>query len=341
MNRRPTFLRSALIVFGVLTALILSGLLAGNLYLRHMLSRVHYVDPSTTPTLTQEQLDAYLATDVPEPNMDVPTMNPEDITFDAHGTQIGGDESRIINILLIGQDRQEGEPRARSDSIILCTFHPDTATLTMTSFLRDLYVKIPGYQDNRINVAYAAGGMPLLNKTLENNFGIHVDGNIEVDFSQFARIVDLLGGVRIELRQDEASWINKHTGSNLSQGSQLLSGDQALFYARIRSLDADGDFSRTSRQRKLLSSLLEAYQNASLSTLLTLLSDILPMITTDMTQTQIVGLATDLFPLLADLTVVSQQIPADGTYSGKSIRGMSVLVADMDAARRLLEETLH
>ena len=341
MNRRSTFLHGALIFFGFLTALILSGLLAGNLYVRHMLSQVHYVDPNTTPTLTQEQLDAYLATDVPEPGTGIPTVAPQDSTFDTHDTQIGGNDSRILNILLIGQDRQEGEFRARSDSIILCTFHQDTATLTMTSFLRDLYVEIPGYQDNRINVAYAAGGMPLLNKTLENNFGIHVDGNIEVDFSQFAKIVDLLGGVRIELRQDEARWINKHTGSNLSQGSQLLNGDQALFYVRIRSLDADGDFSRTSRQRKLLSSLLEAYQDASLSTLLTLLTDMLPMITTDMTQTQIVRLATDLFPILADLTVVSQQIPADGTYSGKSIRGMSVLVADMDAARKLLKETLQ
>lgn len=341
MNKKSAVVHAFLILLGILAALLLTGLLAGNLYVRYMLGRVHYVDPNTTPTLTQEQLDAYLASDMPNPEMDIPTMNPGDITFDAHDTQIGGNDSRIINILLIGQDRQAGELRARSDSIILCTLHKDTDTLTMTSFLRDLYVKIPGYQDNRINVAYAAGGMPLLNRTLEDNFGIHVDGNIEVDFSQFAQIVDLLGGVRIELREDEARWISKSTGRTISHGSQLLTGDQALAYARIRTLDADGDFSRTERQRKLLSSVLEAYKDASLSTVLTLLDEILPMITTDMTHTQIIRFATDLFPILTKLTVVSQRIPADGTYSGKSIRGMSVLVADMDAARKLLEETLR
>ena len=85
-------------------------------------------------------------------------------------------------------------------------------------------------------MAYAAGGMPLLNKTLENNFGVHIDGNVEVDFYQFADIVDLLGGVEVDLRNDEAQWVNRETGSGLSEGTNLLNGQQALAYARIRKL---------------------------------------------------------------------------------------------------------
>ena len=266
-------------------------------------------------------------------------MNPEDVTFPDYDADIGKD-SDIINILLIGQDRREDETRARSDSMILCTFRKSEKKLTMTSFLRDTYVKIPGYGRNRINVAYAAGGMSLLNKTLENNFGVHIDGNVEVDFHQFADIVDLLGGVEVDLRNDEVQWVNRETGSALSEGKNRLNGQQALAYARIRKLDADGDFSRTNRQRKVITALLDAYRGTSLPAALSLLEQILPLITTDMTDREILGYAVSLFPLLSRGEIVSQHIPAPDTYSSRSIDGMAVLVADLEANRKILQDTL-
>lgn len=330
MNRR-----TALVLLCVLLA-ILSITLGIRAYSRHLLGKLNYVDPETASTLSQEQLDAYLETEETEPA--APTMEIGDVEFDTHETQISG--NNIINILLIGQDRKDGETRARSDTMILCTFNKTRKTLTMTSFLRDLYVQIPGYQNNRINAAYTAGGMKLLNQTLEKNFGVAVDGNIEVDFTQFSKIVDLLGGVTLELRQDEAESINSGVPGTLRAGLQLLNGEQALAYARIRKLDADGDFSRTDRQRKLLRALLSTYQTSSFTTILSLLDEILPMITTDLTQDQILGYARELFPLFPELEIRSQYIPAEGTYSYKTIRKMAVLVADMDAARTLLEQTL-
>ena len=296
------------------------------------------MDSGTAPTLSPEELDAYLATQPEEINT-APTMDPEDVTFPDYDADIGRD-SDIINILLIGQDRREDETRARSDSMILCTFHKSEKKLTMTSFLRDTYVKIPGYGQNRINVAYAAGGMSLLNKTLENNFGVHIDGNVEVDFYQFADIVDLLGGVEVDLRNDEAQWVNRETGSGLSEGTNLLNGQQALAYARIRKLDADGDFSRTNRQRKVITALLDAYRDTSLSSALSLLEQVLPLITTDMTDREILGYAVSLFPLLTGGEVVSQHIPAAGTYASRNIDGMAVLVADLEANRQVLKDTL-
>ena len=254
----PPNRRGRLVLLCFVLGLILIVMLVGTVYLQHLLGRIHYVDSGTAPTLSPEELDAYLATQPEEINT-APTMDPEDVTFPDYDADIGRD-SDIINILLIGQDRREDETRARSDSMILCTFHKSEKKLTMTSFLRDTYVKIPGYGQNRINVAYAAGGMPLLNKTLENNFGVHIDGNVEVDFHQFADIVDLLGGVEVDLRNDEAQWVNRETGSSLSEGTNLLNGQQALAYARIRKLDADGDFSRTNRQRKVITALLDAYR---------------------------------------------------------------------------------
>ncbi|MFQ9799037.1 MAG: LCP family protein [Clostridia bacterium] len=100
----------------------------------------------------------------------------------------------MVNILLIGQDRREGEGRQRSDSMILATINKKSQSIYLTSFMRDMYVPIPGYSDNRINAAYAFGGMDLLDDTIETNFGIHIDGNVEVDFSGFKTLIDMMGG---------------------------------------------------------------------------------------------------------------------------------------------------
>ncbi len=79
----------------------------------------------------------------------------------------------------------------------------------MISFLRDLYVQIPGgYSDNRLNAAYVFGGFPLLMDTLHTNFGVSIDGCFEVDFSGFQSVIDILGGVDIEMTSKEAKTIN-------------------------------------------------------------------------------------------------------------------------------------
>lgn len=247
--------------------------------------------------------------------------------------------SRKFNILLIGKDMQEGKSAPRSDSMILCTFDKAKNTLTLTSILRDLYVPIPGYRSNRINAAYAYGGSSLLKQTLEKNFDIPIQGMIEVDFSQFANIIDLLGGVTMPLRQDEADYINSVCGSNLISGTQLLSGSQALAYARIRKLDSNGDFSRTNRQRRLLTALVASYKTAGFSELLAVLEAVFPMVSTDLSLMQILELVWLVAPSLSEVKLTTQCVPAEGTYVYKTIRGMSVLVADMDAAKALLQRT--
>lgn len=264
----------------------------------------------------------------------------QELSFDSKESKIGGIGSGIVNVLLVGQDRREGETRSRSDSMILCTLHKESGKLTMTSILRDLYVSIPGHHDNRINAAYSEGGIELLSKTLEKNFSLHIDGCVEVDFSQFAGIIDQLGGVEIDLRQDEAEVINRETGSSLSAGTQTLNGTQALTYSRIRSLDADGDFSRTNRQRKVMSALLGAYKDVDFKEMVPLINSLLPMISTDLNQAQILLLALEILPHLSELETVSQRIPADGTFSDQSIDGMSVLVPDLEANRQMLRKTL-
>ena len=336
--RRPFFTsqRFRILLWGFLAVLGLSAVAVGS-YSRYILGKIQYIDPTATSMLSQEALDHYTeAGDRPIPE-DTPLAPYEIILPTQEALET---EANVINILLIGQDRQSGEVRARSDTILLCTLDTREKTLTMTSFLRDLYVAIPGYRSNRINAAYTAGGMALLDQTLETNFGITVDGNIAVDFQQFPQIIDLLGGVSLELRQDEADHINTATGSQLSAGTHLLNGSQALAYTRIRKLDADGDFSRTNRQRKLLEALLNSYRSTGTGQLLSLLEALLPMVTTDMTQEMLASVLTRCLPILPQLEVRTQYIPEEGTYSYRKIRGMSVLVADMDKARDLLKKTI-
>ena len=323
-KQHDTFARAFMKLVCLLLALILIFLLGATALFQQVLGKIHYTQP---PADFGTRLNSFLS----------------NLASEGIGQQsdlIGGTGSGIVNILLIGQDRREGEETARSDSMILCTYHRKTGNVTMTSFLRDLYVPIPGHHSNRINAAYSEGGAALLDDTLRENFGLHIDGNIEVDFSQFAQIIDLLGGVELELREDEAAEINKETGSDLAAGTQVLNGAQALTYARIRKLDADGDFSRTSRQRKVMSALLSRYRDMQWKDLLPLMDQLLPLISTDMNYGKLVLLAMEILPKLSSAQITNQRIPADGTFSDEKINGMAVLSADLEANRQILRDTL-
>ena len=323
-KQHDTFARSAMKLLCFFLALVLVFLLGATALFQQVLGKIHYTQPTAD---LGTRLTALLS--------DVRLTNSR-----KSADLIGGTGSGIVNILLIGQDRREGEETARSDSIILCTYHRKAGDLTMTSFLRDLYVPIPGHSSNRINAAYSEGGMTLLDDTLEQNFDLHIDGNIEVDFSQFAGIIDLLGGVKLELREDEAEVINQETGSSLSAGVQTLSGTEALTYARIRKLDLDGDFSRTDRQRKVINALLDSYRDIKWRDLLPLMDQLLPLISTDLNYGQLVLLAMEILPKLPNAQITNQWIPADGTFTDEKINGMAVLSADLEANRTLLRETL-
>ena len=246
-------------------------------------------------------------------------------------------EEETVDVLLIGLDRRPGLGGCRSDTMILCSYAPGSGTLTMVSFLRDLYLPIPGHGSDRLNAAYAYGGRELLSSTLEQNFGLDLEGCVEVDFSQFASIVDALGGVKICLREDEARTIRKYCpGSTVGSGEQLLNGEEALYFSRIRELDPDGDLSRARRQRTVLQAILDAWKGADLGAMLEALRKILPMVSTDLSPLQIMDWAFTAAPQRASLTTRSYQIPAPGKCWDETIRGMAVLVCDLEENRRIL-----
>lgn len=107
----------------------------------------------------------------------------------------------VVNVLLVGQDTRNPEQRARSDSMIVLSVNKNTNQLTMVSLMRDLYVKIPGYSDNKLNAAYAFGGFELLDETIATNFGIAIDYNVEINFNGFKDIIDTVDGIDVELNE--------------------------------------------------------------------------------------------------------------------------------------------
>lgn len=294
----------------------------------HFLNKINRVSDVVTVPAEEE----FFETDAYDESLEI--IEPEDIVWNEENID-GANDKDLINILLVGQDKREGQGRQRSDAMILCSFNPETNELSMISFLRDLYVKIPGYSDNRLNAAYVFGGFPLLTQTLNLNFGVTVDGCFEVDFNGFKKAIDLVGGIDIELTASEAKII----GDGAKEGMSHLDGDHALMYARIRKLDSD--FGRTARQRNVLNAVFNKVKDCSVSELMELVNTLLPLITTDMSNVQITSLAVKYAPSLASLKIETHSVPGSGSYRNAMIRGMAVLVPDLyEVKKQIFEEYL-
>ena len=126
-------------------------------------------------------------------------------------------DNAITNILLLGVDRSEDGTAQRSDTMMLISINSKTKNLNMVSFLRDLYVEIPTAGKNKINAAYTigsqsdVGGAGLTMQTIENNFRINIDHYVEIDFENFINLIDAMGGIDIEMTQDEVDYTVSYT----------------------------------------------------------------------------------------------------------------------------------
>lgn len=260
----------------------------------------------------------------------LPVIKPDDVTRE---TVKPITNKKLINILLVGED-SDGTygGRRRSDTMLLCSINPETKKVSVISFLRDIYVHIPGgYADNRLNTAYAFGGFPLLTETFSVNFGITIDGCFEVNFEGFQTVIDILGGVDVKLTAAEAQIVEV----GWEEKTYHLNGAAALSYVRIRKLDSD--FGRTSRQRTVLNAIFQKFRNSDAKTLMNLFEKILPYLSTNMTNTQIMQLASQCIPMVTAMELNTYCVPAQGSFYYASIRGMSVIVPDLGKIRTQLE----
>ena len=329
--------KGALIALCVVLSIILVVLVAATVFAEITLGRIRRPEQQSTLS-SSEMEDIINATDPHDPEFTGPIYDKDDVTLpsDTAPEIINGEH--VLNILLVGTDN-DGSYRSRSDSMILCTIDTEKKTLTMTSFLRDMYLNIPGYGKQRINVAYMVGGFPMLYDTLRESFGVVVDYGVEVNFNSFTEVIDRVGGVDITLTSAEASHM-RGMGFDVQEGLNHMDGVTALAHARNRTTGYDGDFSRTSRQRAVLEALFEKASTQDVTTLMGLVDVMIPMVVTDMSDQEIISAATTLAPIMGELELVSQRVPADGTYQMAMIDGMSVLLPDFDSNQKLLQDTI-
>lgn len=325
-----------LIILGVVLLVIAIPLTAGIITFNHYLSKVNYEEETKeiNPELTENISDPEADKDISE-NIDDPRMWYND---------------NIINILLIGRDLGHGSKYyPRADSVIIVSINKLKNDIKLVSLSRATYVSIPGHGNARLNAAHAYGGAKLLIDTIEQNYKIRIDHYVSIDFNGFIKAVDALGGVDIALTEAEIKAlapILRQNGTVINgAGTYHLNGNEALEYARLR--DIDSDRARTERQRTILLSIFtkfkKMYSTESYSTLLSkgtkFLDQVLPLVSTDFTKSEIIGQATTYAGYLK-WPFTEAIIPRNKTPLTK-INGIEVLIVNWANIKHDIHEVLY
>lgn len=263
-------------------------------------------------------------------------------------------EKDVINILLIGVEEIGGA--SNTDSLMIASMNTKDKSVKLTSIMRDLYVEIPGHDNNKINATYAIGGMELLYQTISRDFGIDIDGYVKVNFEAFEKIVDLVGGVDVTLTSKEAYYLNttnyisNPAYRNVHEGTQTMNGNQALGYCRVRKVSTgteNNDFGRTQRQRAVLNSIFDKVKDMDVFSLVGLMDKFLTQvdIDTDITNSEFnnylqLGVSLKLKEL------ENYRIPSDGNYGSQRVQigkyNVDVLVpTDWEATRAEIHEFIY
>ncbi len=242
----------------------------------------------------------------------------------------------IQNVLLIGSDRRNTTDLGRSDAMMMVTIDRKHKKIKMTSFLRDLYIKIPGKYGAKLNAAYAVGGAEMLKNTIEANLGITVDKYVIVDFTAFRTVVNKIGkingkgGIKMTVTAAEARYMCSHETYGMfpryqkGAGTYYMNGGEALNYARIRKIDSD--FGRTDRQRKVLKQIVEELKSVGYMDLIGIGYSCLEYVTTDFTKAELVGLATEAAEIMGyDMKQIT--IPINGSYKTQNLNASTEVLA--------------
>ncbi len=169
-------------------------------------------------------------------------------------------EKEPFSVLLLGVDERKGD-RGRSDSLIVLTVNPNNNSVKMLSIPRDTRTEIVGKgKEDKINHAYAFGGVPMAMDTVENFLDITIDYYIKINMEGFKDIVDAVGGVTVQSNLDFTQ-----DSFHFAKGELTLNGEEALSYSRMRKKDPRGDFGRQTRQRQIIQGVVK--EGASLSSL--------------------------------------------------------------------------
>jgi len=323
-RRKVRLSKKGKIVIAVLLCILIPIIVYGT----HLAYILYFSDtPTIVDTEEPKQSDTFPGT----PDLGIPDV----------------EESGVENIVLFGVDSRTEKDHGRSDSIIIATIDNNSKTLKLTSIMRDLFVKIGSTGEmNRINAAYTFGGPKLALETINKNFGLDIKYYGIIDFRAFQELIDIIGGVEVEVKDYEVNEINFYikevNGANSTliekPGFQRLNGQQALSFARIRKV-GNGDFERTERQRIVLNSLLEQAKKINIVKIPQVITTLASYVETNVPLSRILSLGISVYGFKGKTE--SMRIPVDGYYQGQSVYGNAVLVPDIKANAMLLKEFIY
>lgn len=333
-------------------AVFLALVIAVVAFVAHKFSLIDFDDnESTTINPTQEFVD--------EENIDFAEMD------DATGNDFreilknwatnGGEKMSnrdIINVLLIGSDASAEEAgraniteKGNTDVMMLVSINQIEKKIKLISFMRDSYTYMDQFDRYaKLNAACANGGPAYLVETIENDYKIEIDGYAMVDFDSFTQVIDVLGGVNVDVPAYVANHLNKGVLKNnkiQSGNGVLLDGEQALAFSRVRKTDANGDISRVARQRQVVNALIEKAKGATLSEINEVADVMLANVRTNISKKSIISYASKAITEgWANYEITEVTMPTPDTrygYSSKATAWIWVVDYPLAAQKTQLE----
>lgn len=256
-------------------------------------------------------------------------------------------DDEIINIVLSGVDTRRYDLNSRSDTIMLASYNKTKHTVKLVSFMRDSWVYLPEKGWQRINTATVYGGTGLLINTLNYNFDLDIQNYIQIKFDDFRKIIDILGGIEVELTSSEIRYINNKLHSDDGDykndikeepGLVTLNGAQALWHCRNRTI-GNSDFERTDRQREVLTIILNKALSLNMGQATRMIFEMREHVNTNLDMETIFDICSDAL-VNKQITVETSRIPYDDCFKFANKNGASVLELDIEKNTELLHEFL-
>lgn len=266
------------------------------------------------------------------------------------GKELPKEASDVITIALLGSDYSEYYDISSSDATMILAINTKNNTIKLGSLMRDIYLDLPDGGKSNLNYSILEGGPSSLLKTVNYNFNLNIDKFVHVDLERLPKIIDLLGGVEMEITQEELQYINGYidnidenngtkTEHIYSAGKQLLNGTQASAYCRIR-YTAGRDFKRTERQRDVLEALFLKFKDISVTEVPGLINEILPLVTTNLTNGEIISIATKALGM--GLNNIEQgRFPSDSNIINAEITDMYHINIDIEGTTNELHKFIY
>lgn len=260
----------------------------------------------------------------------------------------------IINILLVGSDASAEEAgrakvtdKGNTDVMMLVSVNQVDKKIKLVSFMRDSYTYMDQFDRYaKLNAACANGGPAYLVQTIENDYKIEIDGYALVDFDSFKQVIDVLGGVNVDVPQYVANYLNKgacksnpvKAGDNI-----LLDGEQALHFSRVRYSDANGDISRVARQRQVVNALIEKAKGATIGEINEIADVMLANVRTNISKKSILSYAAKAVTEgWANYEITEITMPTPNTRYGYNSRSTAwIWVVDYPLAAQQLQKEIY